>query len=390
MPVTLTDLVRPGMRVGLADGCSSPRPLHAELSRAAAAVGDVSLLLGWLPAPAPELDPAAFADAVTVAGGPTLRPWIDSGVVRFVPSRLSAVPSLVSGVLRPDLLVATLVRDPDGYRMAGDAGWARRLVEAGVPVAALVSHTAPHADSGPPLPDAAITVVAESDDPAAGPAEVSTPDPTPDDVAIAEHVAALVPEGARVQVGPGRLAAAMVSALRAPVRIDSGLLPEPVVDLDAKGLLLDDPVCAYLIGSRRLYDWADGRRLLHPVEVTHDVGRLSAAALPPLVALNAALEIDVDGQVNVEGIGARTTGLIGGHPDFAAAGARCVGGLSVIALASRHRDRPTLVSRLSRPVTTASHDVEVVVTERGVADLRGLDRPARRAALVELWGCDPL
>ncbi|MFC7659689.1 acetyl-CoA hydrolase/transferase C-terminal domain-containing protein [Pseudonocardia benzenivorans] len=259
-----------------------------------------------------------------------------------------------------------------------------------MPVAALVSHTAPHADSGPPLPDAAITVVAESDDPAAGPAEVSTPDPTPDDVAIAEHVAALVPEGARVQVGPGRLAAAMVSALRAPVRIDSGLLPEPVVDLDAKGLLLDDPVCAYLIGSRRLYDWADGRRLLHPVEVTHDVGRLSAADLPPLVALNAALEIDVDGQVNVEGIGARTTGLIGGHPDFAAAGARCVGGLSVIALASRHRDRPTLVSRLSRPVTTASHDVEVVVTERGVADLRGLDRPARRAALVELWGCDPL
>ncbi|GEL22477.1 acetyl-CoA hydrolase [Pseudonocardia sulfidoxydans NBRC 16205] len=381
--VALTDLVRPGMRIALADGTSTPHPLHAPLSAAAAAAGGVRLVVGWHPAPAPDLDPTAFADVVCIAGGPALREHIDAGTVRFAPSRLSAVPSLLAGPLRPDLVVATLVRDRDGFRMAGDAGWARRLIEAGIPVAALLSRTAPHADAGPPLPDAAITVVAST---SAGPAEIPTPAPTPVDAAIADHVAGLVPEGARVQVGPGRLAAAMVSALRVPVRVDSGLLPEPVVDLDAAGLLLDDPVCAYLIGTWRLHEWADGRRLLHPVEVTHDVGRLSSADLPPLVALNAALEIDVDGQVNVEGIGSRTTGLIGGHPDFAAAGARCVGGLSVIALASRHRERPTLVSRLSRPVTTASHDVEVVVTERGVADLRGLDRPARRAALLDLWG----
>jgi acyl-CoA hydrolase len=57
----------------------------------------------------------------------------------------------------------------------------------------------------------------------------------------------------------------------------------------------------------------------------------------------------------------------------------------VIALASAHKDRPTLVERLSRPVTTASHDVDVVVTERGTADLRGLDRAERRAALLDLW-----
>ncbi|GAY08219.1 acetyl-CoA hydrolase/transferase C-terminal domain-containing protein [Pseudonocardia sp. N23] len=384
--VALTDLVRPGMRIALADGTSSPHLLHAELSRAAAAAGDVRLVVGWHPAPAPDLDVTAFADVVCIAGGPALRAGIDAGTVRFTPSRLSAVPSLLAGPLRPDLVVATLVRDPDGFRMAGDAGWTRRLIDAGVPVAALVSHTAPHSDAGPPLPDAAITVVAESQDRASGPAEIRTPAPTADDVAIAAHVAGLVPEGARVQVGPGRLAAAMVAALRVPVRVDSGLLPEPVVDLDAAGLLLGDPVCAYLIGTRRLHEWADGRRLLHPVEVTHDVGRLSSADLPPLVALNAALEIDVDGQINVEGIGDRTTGLIGGHPDFAAAGARSVGGLSVIALASRHRDRPTLVSRLSRPVTTASHDVEIVVTERGIADLRGLDRRSRRAALLDLWG----
>jgi len=157
------------------------------------------------------------------------------------------------------------------------------------------------------------------------------------------------------------------------------------VDLDARGLLIDEPVATYLCGTRRLYDWADGRRVLHPIEVTHDLGRLSAAASEPLVAMNAALEIDLDGQVNVEGVGRTAAGMIGGHPDFAAAGARGAG-LSVIALASSHTGRSTLVRRLSRPVTTASHDVDVVVTEHGIADLRGRTRAERRQALLDLWG----
>lgn len=382
---TLSDLVRPGMRIALADGAGTPRTVHGPLSRAAA-VGRISLVLGWLPSPAPDLDPAAFAQARSFAGGPGIRAAVDAGTVRITPCRLSATPSLLRGPLRPDLLVTTLVRDGDGLRMGSDAGWMRGLIEAGVPVAAVVSRSAPHADAGPPLPGDAITVIGEVDGDEGRPAEVATPPPTETDAAVARHVTALVPEGARVQVGPGRLAAAMVAALRVPVRIDSGLLPDPVVDLDERGLLLDGPMCAYLIGTRRLYDWAHGRPLLHPVEVTHDIGRLSDAAAPPLIALNAALEIDVDGQVNVEGTGRRATGLVGGHPDFAAAGARCRDGLSVIALGSTHRDRPTLVTRLSRPVTTGSHDVDVVVTDRGSVDLRGLDRAERRAALLDLWG----
>jgi acyl-CoA hydrolase len=176
-----------------------------------------------------------------------------------------------------------------------------------------------------------------------------------------------------------------VAALTVPVRMDSGMLADPVVDLDERGLLLDEPVAAYLVGTPRLYAWAHGRRLLHPVETVHDIGRLSHPDLPPLIALNTALEIDLDGQVNVEGTGGRATGMIGGHPDFAAAGVRSRDGLSVVAVAARHRTGTTLVERLSGPVTTTSHDVDVVVTDRGTADLRGLDRPARRAALRELW-----
>jgi acyl-CoA hydrolase len=78
-------------------------------------------------------------------------------------------------------------------------------------------------------------------------------------------------------------------------------------------------------------------------------------------------------------------GGIGGHPDYAAAGTRSRRGLSIVAVASAHRGTPTLVTRLSRPVTTASHDVDIVVTERGALDLRGLDRAERGAALRDLW-----
>lgn len=173
-----------------------------------------------------------------------------------------------------------------------------------------------------------------------------------------------------------------------PVHVDSGLLGDGVVDLDEAGLLASDPVATYLVGTRRLYAWADarghaGRPVLHGVEHTHDPVRL--ATEPPLVAVNTAVEIDLDGQVNVEGTARAVVGGIGGHPDYAAAATRSRRGLSVVALASTHRGTPTLVERLSRPVTTASHDVDVVVTEHGVADLRGLDREERRAALRAVW-----
>jgi hypothetical protein len=383
--IDLAGLLRPGARVAVADGCGAPRALFGELNRAAAVHGDLRLVLGWLPVPEPDLDLAAFADIATVLGGAGLRAGMDAGTVRRVPCRLSAVPALLAGPLRPDLLLATLVRRPDGLRFGAEVGWMRGLVDAGVPVAAVISTSAPDADAGPPLPPEAVTVLAEVDGPAGAPAVLDTPPPGPADEAIARHVAALVPEGARVQVGPGRLAAAMVAALEVPVRMDSGMLPDPVVDLDRRGLLLDEPVASWLVGTPRLYEWASGRRLLHPVEVVHDIGRLSAPDRPPLVALNTALEIDLDGQVGVESTGGRATGMIGGHPDFAAAGVRSPGGLSVVAVPSRHRTGPTLVEHLSGPVTTPSQDVDVVVTERGAADLRGLDRPARRAALRELW-----
>jgi acyl-CoA hydrolase len=379
--VDLERMITSGMRIAVADGVGTPRSLYPALNRAAAEHADLRLLLGWMPYAETGLDYSLFADARTVMSGWGLRAAVDAGTVTPVVARLSAAPSLLAGRLRPDLLVATLVRSPDGLVLSTEVSWMRGLIESGVPTAAVISRSAPHADAGPPLPEDEITILGETDD---APREVSFAAPTPEHEAICRHAARLVPEGARLQVAPGQLGAAMLGALRMPVRVDSGLLPEQVVDLDTRGLLIGEPVAAYLVGSRRMYDWANGRRILHPIEVTHDLGRLSNGE--PFVAFNTAVEIDVAGQVNVEGTPAAIVGGIGGHADYAAGATRSMRGLSMIAVSSTHRGRSTLVRMLSRPVSTPSQDVDVVVTERGAMDLRGMTRSERATALVDMWG----
>ena len=377
----LGDLVRPGMLVALGDGIGSPRTVTAELSQAARSAGGVRLLLGWMPVADPALDLTAFADVRTVMSGWSLRRAIDAGLVKAVPTRLSGVPALLRGPLRPDLLVAAVVPQPSGgLGFGAEVGWMRAAVAAGARIAGVLAPRYPQCDSGPPLPEDRLVIVAHSEE---RPAALSFTAPQAEHRVIAGHVAALVPEGARVQVGPGALGVAILDGLRSPVRIDSGLLPDGVVDLDRRGLLVGEPAGAYLAGGDRLLDWADGRPVLHPVEYTHDPGRLSAGV--PLIAVNTALEIDEQGQVNVEGLPGAAVGGIGGHPDYAAGASRSPGGLSIVALPAARQGRPTLVAELSGPVSTPGHDVDIVVTETGAADLRGLDRAERAAALRDLW-----
>jgi len=375
----IADLIRPGMTVAVGDGFGAPRAVSAELSRAAARAGGVRLILGWVPKADPGLDLAAFADVRTVMPGWGLRDGVAAGLVRFPPVRLSAVPALLHGPWRPDLLVASLVRAGGGYAFGSEVSWQRAAIGAGATVAAVISRGAPRADAGEPLDRDRVMAVGEEKEP---PGVLRVTPPTPEHEEIARRVASLVPEGVRLQVGPSPVGDALLRTLTVPVTLDSGLLPDSVIDLASRGLLIGDPVATYLAGGPRLYEWADGRPVLHPIEYTHDLGRLSAG---PFIAVNTAVEIDVDGQVNVEGTPSAVLGGIGGHADYAAAAARSVGGLSIIAVTTRHNGKPTLVSQLSRPVSTPSQDVDIVVTERGEADLRGLSRPERHAALGKLW-----
>jgi acyl-CoA hydrolase len=374
------------MTVALGDGVGAPRCLDdgasvcATLSAVAHGIGGVRLVLGWLPSPPQGLEADAFAEVVAIMPGWGVRNVLASPTARFVPTRLSSVPALMRGVLRPDVLITRVVNRAGRFHFSTEVSWQREVVDAGTAVFAIADANAPYADAGPPLPPAAIAFVAHTCD---GPVEM--PSVVPDAVheALADAVLRFVPEGARLQYGPGKLGTALLNRAQQPLRIDTGLLTDAVVDLDAKGLLIGMPSAAYLLGTDSLYRWADGKPLLHGIDYTHDLTRLSRGV--PLIAVNTALEIDPFGQVNVEGIGDKVVGGIGGHPDYCAAASMSRGGLSIIAVPSTVNGRSLFVEQLSRPASTPAHDIDLIVTESRHADLRGADWDQRRRLIGALF-----
>lgn len=364
----------------MADGAGAPVELLQELFQAAAVVGDVELLLGWTPTTIEGLDFSVFGSVRTLMGGYQLRAAIDAGEVRYLPTRLGATPALLQGPLRPDVLVASVSVSPDGYKFLTEVSWLRATVDAGAVVVALERPAVPALDAGPALPPEPLVMLGSSPRPAV---EVVWGEPHADHEKLARHVAPLVPTGARIQYAPGSVGTAVLDALEVPVHVDTGMITDAVVNLDRRKLLLGRPLAPYLSGSMELYEWSVGRVEVDRIERTHDPSRLVDG--PPLVAVNTALEVDLDGQVNVESVGGSAVAGIGGQPDYASAASRSVLGLSIVALPTSHGRHGTLVERLSAPASTLSHDVDVIATERGVADLRGLDRAERRRAIAALW-----
>ena len=180
---------------------------------------------------------------------------------------------------------------------------------------------------------------------------------------------------ATLQFGPGAVADVVVRAIDTPVRVWSGLLTDAVAELAARDLLARPAVGAYVYGGAPITDLcrAGGARLT-AISETHDARCI--AENPGFVAINTALQVGLDGSVNVERVRGRLVAGMGGHPDFCAAASRAPDGLSIIALRSTHRGRSTIVPQVET-VSTPRCDVDVIVTEHGVADLRGLDDTER-------------
>jgi acyl-CoA hydrolase len=204
----------------------------------------------------------------------------------------------------------------------------------------------------------------------------------PSDVerAIARHVVSLLPEEATVQVGPGGVAEAVIAAIDRPVHVWSGLVTDAVAALDARGLLLDAAVCAYTWGSEALC--RDGLVSLLGVEETHDISRLSS--IDRFAACNTALQVSLDGSVNVERVGGRVVAGIGGHADFSAGASRSIDGVSIVALPSTTRSGASTIVPTVDCVSTPRADIEVVVTEHGIADLRGVDDAERAGRIAAI------
>jgi acyl-CoA hydrolase len=385
LAAALRSALRPGMTVALGDGAGLVRGLDdgssvcAAVSGAARDIGSLRLVLGWLPAPVDGLDPDAFAEVVALMPSGSVRSVLRSPSARFVPTRLAAIPALLAGPLRPDVLITRLVERDGRLHFGTEVSYQQGLVNAGVQVLAIVDSASPTASAEAALDPDQVRVVGHSGD---GPAHLHRePDPVHD--ALADQVLRLVPAGARLQYGPGQLGTALLRRAAVPLRIDTGLLTDAVVDLDRHGLLIGTPSASYLVGTDALYDWADGRPILRGIEHTHDLWRLSHG--DPFIAVNTAIEIDPVGQINVEGIGEKVVGGIGGHPDYCVAARMHSAGLSIIAVPSSADGRSPLVQQLSRPVSTPAHDVDLIVTESGHADLRGADWSQRRKLIGDLF-----
>jgi hypothetical protein len=386
LTAALRAALRPGMTVALGDGVGALRcvddggSVGAALSAAASEVGSVRLVLGWLPAPIDGLDADAFADVVALMPGWGVREVLRSPKARFLPTRLGAIPALLTDALRPDVLLTRLVRRDGLLRFGTEVSWQRAVIDSGARTLAVIDTSAPAAAAEPPLDPSDLEVLGTV---GGGPIRVPERAPEPIHDALADAVLRLVPEGARLQYGPGQVGTALLRRARVPLHIDTGLLTDAVVDLDKRGLLADTPSATYLLGSEVLYDWADGRPILRGLDYTHDLTRLSRGR--PLVAVNTAIEIDQYGQINVEGVRDKVIGGIGGHPDYCAAARMSRGGLSIIVVPTRVNGRSPLVEQLSRPVSTPAHDVDLIVTESGYVDLRAADWSQRRTLIAELF-----
>ncbi len=236
------------------------------------------------------------------------------------------------------------------------------------------------------IPFSEITACVTADQPFDAP-----PDTSEDPVAsaIAAHIAPLVVDGATIQLGVGKVPGAVLKALtaRRNLRFHSGLIVDEVVDLEEAGALAPGAsvVAGIALGSGRLYDAImRPAYAFQPVSVTHNERIIGA--IPNFVSINSALEVDLFGQVYSE-FGPK--GLMsgpGGASDYARGVRLSEGGLRIIALPSTaaRGSISRIVAQGKGPVSLGRMDVDLVVTEHGVADLRGKGYAARAEALIKI------
>src|SRR5262249_44762274 len=141
------------------------------------------------------------------------------------------------------------------------------------------------------------------------------------------------------------------------------------IDNAAKGIDAGITVTNQLIGTQRLYRFADGNKAIavRPASYTHNQGVL--ARINRLVAINSALQVGLDGSVNAETIGGAALGAIGGQLDFVRGANASPGGRAIIALPATSPDGGSRIVPRVETVTTPRADADAIVTEWGIAEL---------------------
>lgn len=385
------DAVKSGMTVGIGHLGAEPLTLTQELWARADRLRDVTLVAGMMVTGYPFLkDPdSPFRLRTWFMPGTLMSGEMRDVAADYLPmSWTQAARYLMSGVL--DIAIVQVAEaDEDGFHSLGiSASQHLPMVRGARMVIAEVNAAMPrtHGDARIHASDIDILVRGDHDllpfpNRAAGEVERR----------IGRAAAEWVPDGAWIQFGIGAIPGAMLEGL-----VDKGARDLRVLSqiTDPARSLLDSACCdgpgpralvGEILGTEGLYRWShDNDRLF----VT---GAMTTHALPtfmdrgPFVSVNSALEMDLFGQINSEWLDGRQMGAVGGAMDYGMA-AQIEGNLSVIALnAATAMGKSRIVPMLGQgPVSVPRAMVQVVVTEYGSADLRGMTVNERARALAAI------
>lgn len=247
----------------------------------------------------------------------------------------------------------------------------------------------PMSASAPRLPIDSFDIIVEAEHPLLEYAPGGLP-PVFD--GIAANIASLINDGDVLQFGLGNVQLAVLRALEAKknLRIHSGMISDPVLEAVNAGVIDNAEgaiTTGVALGSAPLYEFAakDSRVAFAPVSYTHTMATLSN--IENFTAINSVIEIDLFGQANAEYIGGKQVSGAGGLVDFLRGAATAPNGKPIIALSSSAKkgEISRIVPKLdAASVSIARADVGIVVTEYGVADLRGATIEERAEALINI------
>src|SRR5882672_206479 len=363
----LISVIRPGDGIIIGQACAEPQTLVEALVARRAALSGCRLFLG---ANYSGIVKPAHADHLRLAsycGIGHNRALSDAGkleILRVPYSRLGTM--MRAGEIRADIVLLQ-VSPPNSrgeYSLGLAADYLIPALEVCRAVIAEVNDQIPWTHTEKVFRKSDFSILMESSRmPAAAPPRAAGEV----EATIARHAAPFIPKGATLEFGIGTLPDALCAALsnHKDLKVHSGTIGDGVVSLFEKEIVRTAD-CALLIGTKKLFDFARDNPaiLLRSSEYTHNPEVLDR--LERFVAINSAVEVDLDGQVNSEIAKGSYVGAIGGAPDFIRAANRSPGGASLMLIpASR------IVAKLSGPVSTPGSDAGIVITEHGAADLRG-------------------
>jgi len=387
-----------GQRIYLQCAAATPSVLLDALVDRAEELRDVEIVHLHVEGPGPHLAPAMAGHfrhrALFV--GPNAREAVNDGRADYVPVFLSDVPHLFTSGALPLDVVFVNATPPDAFGFCS-LGTSVEAMHAAIRAARTVivqfNRAMPRTLGESFIHVDDIDLAVDVDQP---PYEHAVGPIGETERRIGEHVADLVGDGATIQLGIGAIPAATALFLRdkRDLGVHTEMFTDSVVDLVEAGVITGARkernrgkiVTAFVLGSRRLYQFVDDNPMIEmrSVDFTNDTHVIRSFSR--MTAINSAIEVDLTGQVVADSIGQRIYSGIGGQMDFIRGAALAPEGRAIIALPSTagsgeiSRIVPTL--RAGAGVVTTRAHVRTIVTEWGVAELFGKSLRERADALI--------